>query len=437
MRTALLALAAASLAGPALAQSAPAPRPCPAQVGAGVQCYAATDANGAHVLIARPENWNGALVVHIAGGPRLTPPQPDSNDADLVRFVETVREGYAWVASSRRRAGFGAAQGAEDAEASRRLYIAAFGAPRLTFVHGQSWGANVAAILIERHNEPGAEGRRPYDGALLTAGVLAGGSRAYDMRSDLRAAFQALCGTHPRADEPAYHLGLGLPPGAVMAREELQRRLNDCTGANRPAAERSPEQARALADLSTASRIPAGALFTHLSFATWTKQDIALHVTGGRPAFGNAGVVYSGTSDDAAFNARVPRFAADPEALAALRADADPTGRITLPVLSMHAIRDAQIFVENQSVYRATVEAAGQGARLLQVFVDDSNHSKVSPPHYPALLQALRQWVETGARPEPASLPALCEEARARHPGECRFVPDYRPAAWEARVRPR
>jgi hypothetical protein len=69
--------------------------------------------------------------------------------------------------------------------------------------------------------------------------------------------------------------------------------------------------------------------------------------------------------------------------------------------------------------------------------VDESGHSKVGPPHYPALMALLRAWVETGARPDPAALPALCEEARRAHPGECRFRPGFEPAALEARVNPR
>lgn len=431
-----LALAALCLA-PSLALGSPAPRPCHAEVGADVRCFTARDANGAHVLIARPERWNGALVVHIHGGPRLAPPAPNTSDEDLVRFAETVREGYAWVATSRRRQGFGATNGAEDADNARRLYIDAFGRPRITLVHGQSWGGAVAAMLIERFNEPGADGRRPYDGALLTAGVLAGGTRAYDMRMDLRAVFQAVCGTHPPPGEPAYHLGLGLPPGTSLPQAELRNRFNACTGANRPAAERSPEQARAMAELSATTGIAPDSLFGALTWATYLFQDIATHLTEGRPAFGNVGVRYRGTQDDDAFNARVPRFAADPAAVARLAADSNPTGRIAIPVLSMHAIRDETAFVEGQRVYRDTVAAAGNAARLVQVFTDEHEHSKISPPHYPALFEALRRWVEDGVRPEVAALAQLCEEARARHPGQCRFLPGFEPQPWTARVLPR
>jgi len=52
---------------------------------------------------------------------------------------------------------------------------------------------------------PGAS-RPPYDAVLLTSGVLAGGTRSYDFRLDLRVVYQAVCGNHPRPDEAQYPL---------------------------------------------------------------------------------------------------------------------------------------------------------------------------------------------------------------------------------------
>jgi hypothetical protein len=424
-------------AGEGRAAEAPVARPCPAAVGPEIACLHARDEAGAHVLIARPTRWNGKLIVHMHGGPRLAAPRADTSEEDLVRFIEVVREGYAWVASSRRRGGYGATMGAEDADRARRIYEGAFGRAERTYAHGQSWGGNVAAILIEKFNAPGSDGRRPYDGALITAGVLTGGTRAYRMRIDLRAAFQAICAAHPRPDEPAYHLGLGLPVDASMTRDDLRQRFDACTGADKPLAQRTDKQRRAAADLAAASRVPEANLYAHLSWATFVFQDIARHLTDGRPAFGNLGVVYRGTSDDAAFDARVPRVAADPEAVRLLAADSDPTGRIAVPVVTMHAIHDPTVFVEAQNHYRVTVDAAGAGHLLFQTFVDDRNHSKVGPPHYPALLRALDGWVATGVRPVIDKVVADCAELRATHPGECRFRPDFAPGPWDGRVNPR
>jgi hypothetical protein len=415
----------------------PVPRPCPSAASDGIACFEAKDENGAFVLIARPANWNGALIVHIFGGPRMRVPDASMTDEDLVRFVEMVREGYAWVASSRRRGGFGVTLGAEDADNSRKLYVAAFGEPRMTIVHGQSWGANIGAILIEKFNAPDQAGRRPYHGALLTSGVLAGATRGYDARVDLRAAFQLVCKTHPRADETPYHLGIGLPEGVKLSHIDLIEQFNACTGANRKVEERSDEQKRALADLAAASRIPAGVLLGHLQPATFVFRDIADFLTGGKPPFGNIGVVYKGTSDDKAFNLAVPRFAADESAVKALAEDSNPTGKFDVPVVTMHAIRDTTVFVEQGHEYRRVAEAAGRGALLMQSFVDDNLHAKMSPPHYPAVLGALKTWIETAQRPSIAAIVEACEISKAKYAGECKFLPDYQSKPFYERVNAR
>ncbi len=414
-----------------------APAACPAGLPEGVTCWRGRDVNGAHLLIARPAEWNGRLVVHIHGGPRMAPPGPATSDEDLVRFSEFVADGWAFAATSRRRAGFGVARAAEDAEQLRQVAVATLGRPRLTVLHGQSFGGAIAARAIEGPNEPDAEGRRPWDAALLTSAVLAGPSRAYDMRVDLRAAFQAICGTHPAPHETQYQVTLGLAPGAAMGWRELIGRFNACTGADLPPEARSAEQRRALADLAAASRIPEAALPGHLWWATQVFADISRNLTLGRSAFGNEHVRYRGTSDDAAFNAAVPRIAPDPEALARLSADGDPTGRVGIPVLTVHGVDDAVVFVEHQAAYRATLERAGAGERLVQVFVDEAEHAKLSPVLYPVALDLLRAWAEDGVRPTPAGFRARCETVLAAWPGECRVLVDYVPQPWEARINPR
>jgi len=431
---AVLVLALSSL--PAWSQ-APVPRPCPAKIGSDITCFTVQDQNGAHVLIARPANANGSLIVHTYGGPRMRKPDAAMVDEDLERFIETVREGYAWVATTRRRGGFGVTQGAEDAEKARKIYVAAFGQPKFTIAHGQSWGGNVAAILIEKFNAPDASGKRPYDGAMLTSGVLAGGTRGYDMRMDVRAAFQAICDMHPAPGAPAETLGTGLPAGSGITRQQVTGWFHDCTGANRKPEERTEAQQRALRDIAAASRIPAGALLAHIQWATFVFRDIADFITAGKSPFGNEHVVYRGTSDDEAFNRKVLRVRADPEAVRALAADSDPTGRIDIPVITMHQIRDTTVFVEQQHEYRRVVEAAGNGSRLFQTFVEDHQHSKTSPPHYPAILKALQNWIETGTRPTMPAVQSACEAAKPIYGGECRFVADYAPKPWYERVNPR
>lgn len=410
---------------------------CPPGLAESITCWRGQDANGAYLLIARPRAWNGRLLTHVHGGPRMSPPNPHTSDEDLLRYAEILAEGWAFAASSRRRPGFGVRRAGEDALAARNEAVAVLGPVRLSVLHGQSWGGAVAAKAIETLNEPGPDGRRPFDAAFLTNAVLAGPSRAYDMRVDLRAAYQVVCGTLPAPHETPYPVTLGQPPGARLSREEVIGRFLACTGADLAPEARSEGQRRALADLAAASRIPDWAIAGHLWWATQVFADIAENLTEGRSAFGNDRVRYRGTSDDAAFNARVPRIRADPEARARLAADGDPLGRIAVPVLTLHGIGDATVFVEHEAAYRATLEAAGTASLLAQIFVDEADHQKLSPVLYPTALRLLAEWAEGGERPTPAVFRARCEALRASYPGECRVLADYVPQPWEQRVNPR
>jgi hypothetical protein len=105
--------------------------------------------------------------------------------------------------------------------------------------------------------------------------------------------------------------------------------------------------------------------------------------------------------------------------------------------MTLHGIGDATVFVENAAAYRETLERAGSADRLLQVFVDDAEHSKMSAALYPAALAVLRDWVESGRRPAVENVRTRCETMREPYGGDCRVLPDYVPQGWYDRVNPR
>jgi pimeloyl-ACP methyl ester carboxylesterase len=425
--TALLLGACASRDAPAPAEPAPIATACPKGVPDGARCLRGRDSVGAHVLIVMPQAWSGVLVVHAHGGPTLGEPKAERADEDIARWAITVRAGHAWAASVFRQGGVAVRSAAEDTERVRRLFVQHVATPKRTILHGQSWGAGVAAKAAEMYP-------RSWDGVLLTSGVLAGGSRSYDFRLDLRAVYQVLCNNHPKPDEPAYPLWMGLPADAKLTRAELAARVDECLGTRLPAAQRSPEQARKLKTIVDVIRIPASSIQGHMNWATWHFQDIALNRTGGANPFDNHRVRYTGSADDAALNAAVPRYRADPQAAARFAADTDPTGRIDVPVLTTHGIDDPTAFVELGSAFRKTMEAAGRGDRLVQTFVDASEHSYLGDATYPPLFDALLAWIERGTKPTPEDVAARCAAQAARWGGDCRFRPAYRPAPLEARM---
>lgn len=411
-------------------EAAPQARACPEGLPAQTRCLGGRDSAGAFYLIAIPPDWQGELVLHSHGGPFLGEPTMKRVEEDLQRWSIMPRAGYAWAGSSFRQGGVAVRAAAEDSERLRRLFVQHVARPRLTLLHGQSWGASVAALGAEMYPQA-------YDGVLLTSGVLAGGTQAYDFRLDLRVIYQYLCQNHPRPDEPAYPLWQGLPQGATLKQAELARRANDCLGLDRPAAQRTPEQARKLHTLVEVLRIPERSVLGHLSWATFHFQDIAWQRMGGANVFGNRGAQYRGSDDDAALNAGVLRYTADPAAVARFAADADPQGRIAVPVLTVHGIEDATAFVEMQHRFAQTMAHGGSAARLVQTYSQDREHSYLSDASYVALLESLKRWLREGHKPTPAEVAAGCLAAQARFPSSCNFRPDYQPAPLETRVTPR
>ena len=356
----------------------------------------------------------------------LGEPKPSRADEDIKRWAITLAQGHAWVGSVFRQGGFAVTTAAQDTERVRRIFVDHVASPRRTVLHGQSWGGMVATRAAELYP-------RSWDAILLTSAVVAGPT-SYDFRLDLRALYQFLCANHPRAHEPSYPLSIGYPAGSRLSEADLAARVNECLGTQRPAAQRTAEQRQKLKTITDVLKIPESSVLSHLQWGTFMLQDV-VQKNGGLSPFGNDGVRYSGSTDDAALNAGVARYKADPGAAARFASDVDHAGRFAVPVISAHAIGDATVFVEGQDTLRRRMEAAGNGARLVQVYVNSSQHSYWGDAHYPPLFEALMRWVEAGEKPTPQAIAARCA-ARAT-PQACLFVPGYTPNPLDSRIAPR
>ncbi len=425
--------APAASAVSAKAEAAPVAAACPKDLAPIARCLSGQDSAGAYYLIAMPQQWNGHLVLHAHGGPALGAPRMERSVEDLTRWSIMVRAGYAWAGSTFRQGGVEVRAAAEDTERLRQIFVQHVAQPQRTVLHGQSWGASVAAKGAEMFQTT-ADGKRPYDAVLLTSGVLAGGTRSYDFRTDLRVVYQYLCNNHPRPTEPQYALNIGLPADAAMTQADLSARLNECLALNKPAAERTPEQQRKVQTIVDVIRIPANSIQGHMNWATFHFRDVVQHRTGGASPFGNQGVLYRGSPDDAALNAAVLRYRADPAAVARFAQDTDLTGRIPVPVLTVKGVDDPTAFVELDAAFKATMAQGGSAARLVQTFTQHNTHSYLSDPTYPTLLAALLRWVDTGDKPTPEGIARQCAGMEPPFGKGCAFLPGYVPAPLVSRV---
>lgn len=403
------------------------------------------DSGGAYYWLVMPPAWNGTLVVHAHGGPELGTPKPKRAAEDATRWAIWSRAGYAYAGSGFRQGGVAVRSAAEDTDRVRALFIAQWGQPTYTVLHGQSWGAGVAARTAEIFITPVSSvspvnpintNRPAYDAVLLTSGILGGGSQSNNFRLDLRVVYQAVCNNHPRPDEAAYPLWQGLPTNNSLTRAELAARIDACTGVRHKKADRSATQQHNLTTIIDVIRIPESLLVGHLNWATWHFQDIVFNRLSGRNPFGNDKVWYRGSADDDALNANVARYTADSAARADFSADTDPQGRIPVPVLTMHGINDGVAFVELESTFRDTMANGGSLPRLVQVFTHDDSHSYLSDAQYVTAMRVLLDWVASGNKPTPTRVASQCADMAANFEPQtgCRFLPDYQPQPLASRA---
>ena len=405
---------------------------CPAPLTEIATCYSEKLASGAYLLAAMPRSWNGNLIVFGHGGPAVVAPTATTSQGDLAKYSFAVKLGYAWIASSYRREGYGVQMAVEDSDAARRFFVERIAKPRRTIYHGASYGGLVGAKLIEAHAR-NADGSAAYDGAFFNSGYVVGAPLGHQFRADLRVVYQYYCNNLPRPEEAQYPLWSGLPEGSKMTLQELGALVDACTGVLHADAERTALQKQNLANILGVIRVPESMLVRHMQAATILFREIADRITDRKSAFSNIDLRYSGSSDDAALNRGVARFAADPQALAALKADGEPTGVLPVPVVSIHSINDPQVVVEVQSAYRAAAERAGSGERLVQAFTDEPLHTGQSAPELAAALDGLMQWIEKGDKPTPQSVVAACAHWRGTLEGPCRYHPDFAPKPYATR----
>ena len=423
----LLTLAMFSAPGAAqnLAANLPPPTSCPEAVAAIATCYTAKLETGAYLLAAMPKTWNGNLIVFAHGGPSVTPPAENDSQDDLAKYAIGVRMGFAWIASTYRKEGYGVQMAAADTDDARKFFVERIGKPKRTILHGASYGGLVGAKLLETYAKS-ADGAVNYDGAFFNSGALAGIGN-YEFRADLRAVYQFYCSNLPAPADAQVPLWAGLPSESKMTLKELTERIESCTGVTKPAAARSDLQKQNLANILGVMRFTEPLLVRHMQAGTFIFRDIGERITHGKNPFSNASVRYSGSADDAALNRGITRFEADASARSALMADGHPTGVLTVPLVSIHSMNDPQAAVEAQFEYRESVKNKGNRTRLVQAYTDERAHTGQSAPELAAAIDGLMQWIEKGAKPTPQSIAASCGQLRATYDGPCRYHPDYEP----------
>jgi hypothetical protein len=126
----------------------------------------------------------------------------------------------------------------------------------------------------------------------------------------------------------------------------------------------------------------------------------------GHVFFDNWQTVYTGTGvpqavlDD--LNAHVARYHSTPDAEAFLAQCYQPTGRLLIPVVTLHTTRDPIVPIFNEDHYRDIVAGRGCSSMLKQETVNRFGHCTYTPAELVAAFDELIAWVGTGTQAAPA-----------------------------------
>ena len=350
---ALLAVAACGGDGP----SGPADEGEPPAAG----CADGTLAGGALYRVCFPAEWNGELVVYAHG--YVAPNEPVALPADGIGGVGISLVvnalGYAFASTSYRANGLVADLAVEDlAQLDETIRARYRPDPTRTFLVGTSEGGLVAALAVERNPEL-------YAGALAACGPIGDFAVQVDWFGDFRAVFDY------------FFPGL-LPGSAVEPPAGLQ---DDWESTYVPAVLAAlADDPGATAQLLAVTGAPsdpldpatAGATVIDLLWYNVFSTADAQARLGGQP-YDNTTRVYQGSLDDAALNAGVARYTADPAARAAL-ARFQTTGDLTRPVVTLHTTGDPIVPVVHEELYAEKVAAAGATTLLDQTSVSRYGH---------------------------------------------------------------
>jgi pimeloyl-ACP methyl ester carboxylesterase len=341
---------------------------------------------GSQYAIFVPQGWNGDVVVYAHGirdvAEAVALPTPS---------VAALRDalgamGYAVTYSSFSENGWAVKDGIQRTHQLRGLFTSNVSKPRRTFVIGHSMGGLIALALAEQYPQH-------YDGALPMCGVLGGAQRQVDYLAHVRTVFDY------------FYPGV-LPGNAIDMPLDLN--LNtQVLGPAQAALVGNPTGAGAMARIAqTPVPFASGpeliqSILTAIAFDARGAEDLVGRTHGHSP-FDNSETVYTGLLPAALLadlNARVMRFTETPDAANYLARYYEPTGELSIPVLSIHTTRDPVVPFFHESVYGARVAAAGSSGLLSQRSISRYGHCTFTIGEMTNAFSALSQWVATGAPP--------------------------------------
>ena len=320
-----------------------------------------------------PADWNGGLVLFMHGYGELASTAGVSPPG-YRRYL--IGHGYAWGASSFSSTSLIPGRAADETAALWDLFARRYGRPERAYVTGVSMGGLATHIAAERY------GNR-FDGALGQCGA-ASQTPAASITADFFVAAAYVAGVTQREFDRSSgtHALIRNRILPALRRPRMHRRFEDImvslTGGPRP--------------------------FDRLGFrmeeaTNWERAElqVASGIASNRHEVYRLGPPSPVTSRE--FNRAAIRLHTNPALRRAFLAGNETTGRLAMPLLTMHTTGDGQVPIEQARIHRRRVAAAGRRRLLVQRFITDAGHCGFTTTEWEAAFKALVRWVERGVRP--------------------------------------
>lgn len=338
-----------------------------------------------------PADWRGGLVVY-AHGIQRGPGPGAVTSPPLASHI--LGEGHAWAASGYRAREYRPHLFVEDLVAVRELFVNEIGRPKWTIIYGQSLGGHVVVASLELR--PGL-----YQGGLAECGLVDGIGIA-DYLFAYTAAAELISGV-PLLDAPdragfdrllndRVVPALGMPGAYTDRGRQFDSVVKYLMGAD----QRGNDLPLRLQGLRP----------RYLLNMVYRRPDVDQESMPGGRAASTLHVRYridpglGLTEDD--LNARVRRLR---PATGARSPSADPvyaerTGRLTVPLLTLHETGDAWVPLSLEQAYRRRTIAAGTQHLLVQRVTRAPSHCGFDGETREQAFDDLVAWIERGARPD-------------------------------------
>lgn len=318
-------------------------------------CADSTQASGAIARICMPVAWNNDLIVYAHG--YVAANQPVAIPEDQLRLpdgssIPDVANslGYAFATTSYSVNGLAVRQGLADLVDLVSLFRAQHPTTNHVYLVGASEGGLITTLATELHPNV-------FSGGLASCGPIGDFRSQIDYVADFRTVFNyffpglapgnAISVPQATIDTwPAYYTTTVLPAILNPASALSVTQVLSATGAVY-----NPM------DTTTIS----STFEQQLWYSVMATNDARVKL-GGQP-FDNMTHVYTGSLDDAALNAGVERFSAEPAALAELEAHYQTAGRPGVPLVTLHTTLDQTVPYWHETLYRAKIVAHNRTPR--------------------------------------------------------------------------